>query len=48
MKHLLIPENEISLNFVIIFTSALPDVVIVNLVSVADLVGGYHKNHLDF
>ena len=41
LKHLTIPGNQTSINFDNIFTGALPDLVIVGLVSDADLAGGY-------
>ena len=44
MKHLSIPANQTSINFDEVFTGALPDLVVVGLVSNADLAGGYQKN----
>ena len=41
MKHLTIPSNHTSINFDNVFTGARPDLVIVGLVSDADLAGGY-------
>ena len=48
MKHLSIPANQTSINFDNVFTGALPDLVIVGLVSDADLAGGYQKNPFNF
>ena len=48
MKHLTIPGNQTSINFDNIFTGALPDLVIVGLVSDADLAGGYQRNSFNF
>ena len=47
MKHLTIPANQTSINFDI-FTGALPNMVIVCLVSDADRAGGYQRNPLNF
>ena len=44
MKHLSIPANQTLINFENIFTGALPDLVVIGLVSDADLAGGYQKN----
>ena len=44
MKHLSIPANQTSINFDNVFIGALPDLVIVGLMSDADLVGGYQRN----
>ena len=44
IKHLSIPANQTSINFDNIFTGALPDLVVVCLVSEADLAGGYQRN----
>ena len=44
MKHLSIPANQTSINFDNVFTGALLDLVIVGLVSDADLAGGYQRN----
>ena len=41
MKQLSIPANQTSINFDNVFTGALPDLVIVGLVSDSDLAGGY-------
>ena len=41
MKHLSIPANQTSINYDNVFTGALPDLVVVRLVSDADLAGGY-------
>ena len=48
MKHLSIPANQTSINFDNVFTCALPDLVIVGLVSDADLAGVYQKNPFYF
>ena len=48
MKHLSIPANQTSINFDNVFTGALPDLVIVGLVSDADLAGGYQRNPFNF
>ena len=48
MKHLSIPANQTSINFDNVFTGALPDLVIVGLVSDADLAGGYQRNLFNF
>ena len=48
MKHLSIPANQTSINFDNVFTGALPDLVVVGLVSDADLAGGYQRNPFDF
>ena len=48
MKHLSIPANQMSNNFDNVFTGALPDLVIVGLVSDADLAGGYQNNPFYF
>ena len=44
MKHLSIPANQTTINFDNVFTGALPDFVVVGLVSDADLAGGYQRN----
>ena len=41
IKHLSISANQTSINFDNVKTNALPDLVIVGLVSDADLAGGY-------
>ena len=41
MKHLSIPTNQTSINFDNVLTGALPDIVVVGLVSDVDLAGGY-------
>ena len=41
IKHLSIFANQTSINYHNVDTAALPDLVIVNLVSDADLAGGY-------
>ena len=48
MKHLSIPANQTSINFDNFFTGALPDLVIVGLVSDADLAGGYQKIQFNY
>ena len=48
MKHLSIPANQTSINFDNGFTDALPDLVIVGLVSDAYLAGGYQGNQFNF
>ena len=48
MKHLSIPANQTSINFDNVLTGALPDLVIVGLVSDADLAGGYKRNLFKF
>ena len=47
VKHLTIPANQTSINFDVL-TGALTDLVIVGLVSDADLAGGYQRNPFDF
>ena len=44
VKHLSIPANQTSINFDNVFTGAIPDLVIVGLVSDADRAGGYQRN----
>ena len=48
MKYLSIPANQTSINFDNVVTSALPDLVILGLVSNADLAGGYNMNPFNF
>ena len=48
MKHLSIPANQTSIKFDNVFTCALPDLVVVNSVSDADLAGGYQRNLFNF
>ena len=48
IKHLTIPANQTSINFDNGFTGALPDLVIVGLVSDADLAVGYQRNLFNF
>ena len=48
MKHLSILANQTSIKFDNVVTSALPDLVIVGLVSDADLAGGYQRNPFNF
>ena len=47
MKHLTIPANQTSMNFDV-FTCTIPDLLIVGLVSDADLAGGYQRNQFNF
>ena len=44
MKHLSIPAKQTSINFDNVVTGAQPDLVVVGLVSDADLVGCYQRN----
>ena len=48
MKHLSIPANQTSINLDNIFTGALPDIVVVGVVSDADLAGGYQRNPFNY
>ena len=48
VKHLSIPANQTSISFDNVFTGALPDLVIVGLVSDADHAGGYQRNPFNF
>ena len=48
MKHLSIPANQTSINFDNVYTGALLNLVIVRLVSDADLAGGYQRIPLNF
>ena len=48
MKHLSIPANQTSIKFYNVFTGALTDLVVVGLVSDADLAGGYQRNPFNF
>ena len=48
MKHLTILANHTSINFDNIFIGALPDLVIIGLVSDADLARGYQRNSFNF
>ena len=48
MKHLTIFANFTFINFDNVFTIDLPDLVVVGLVSDADLAGGYQRNPLNF
>ena len=48
MKHLSIPANQTSINFDNVFTGALPDLIVVVLVSYVDLAGGYQRNPFNF
>ena len=43
-----IPANQTSISFDIVFTGALPDLVIASLVSDADHAGGYQRNPFNF
>ena len=48
IKHLSIRANQKYIKFDNVFTSALPDLVIVGLVRDADLAGGYQRNSYNF
>ena len=48
MKHLLIPATQTSINFDNVFTGALPNFVVVVLLSDSDLAGGYQRNPFNF
>ena len=48
MKHLSIPANQTSIIFDNVFIGALPDLVVVGLVSDADFAGGYQRNPFNF
>ena len=48
MKHLTIPANQTFIKFDNVCTGALPDLVIVGLISDADLAGGYQRNSFYF
>ena len=48
MKQLSISVNQASINFDNVFTSALPDLVIVGLVTDADLTCGYQRYLFNF
>ena len=48
VKHLSIPANQTSISFENVFTGALPDMVIVGLVSDADHAGEYQRNPFNF
>ena len=48
ITNLSISANKTSINFDNVFTCALPDLVIVGLVSDADLAGGYQGNAFNF
>ena len=48
IKHLSIPANQTSINFDNGFTGALPDLVVVGLVSDADLAGSSQRNPFNF
>ena len=48
LKHLTIPVNQTSINFDNVCTNALPDLVILGLVSDADIAGGYQSNSFNF
>ena len=43
MKHLSIPANQSFINSDYVFTGALPDFVVIGLMSDANLAGGYQK-----
>ena len=48
IKQLSISANQTSINFDNVFTGALPDLVIVGLMSNANLAGGYQRNPFNF
>ena len=48
LKHLSFPANQTSINFDNILTGALPDSVVVGLVSDRDLAGWYQRNPLNY
>ena len=48
VKHLSIPANQTSISFDNVFTGALPNLVIVGLVSDVDHAGGYQWNPFNF
>ena len=48
MEQLSILANQTSINFDNIFTGALPDLVVVGLVSDGDLAGGYQRNSFNY
>ena len=48
MKHLSIVANQTSINFDNVFTNALPDLVMIGLVSDAYFAGGYQRNPFNF
>ena len=48
VKHLLISTNQTSINFDNVFTGAILDLVVVNLMSDANLADGYQKNLFNF
>ena len=48
MEHFSIPANQTSINFDNVFTGALPDLIVVGLVSDADLANGYQRNPFNF
>ena len=48
MKHLSVPANHTSINIDNVITGALPDLVVICLVSDADLAGGYQRNSFNF
>ena len=48
VKHLSIPANQTSISFDNVVTGALPDMLIVGLVSDADHAGGYQRNPFNF
>ena len=47
-KHLSIPANTTLTKFDYVFTGAIPDLVIVGLLSDADFAGGYQRNPFNF
>ena len=48
IKHLSIFANQTSKNFDNVFTGALPNLIVVGLMSDADFAGCYQKNPFDF
>ena len=48
IKHFSIPANQTSINFDNMFAGALPNLVVVCLVSDADLAGGFHMYPFNF
>ena len=48
MKHLSIPANQTLINFDNVLTGTLPDLVVVGLMSDADLAGGYQRNSFNY
>ena len=48
IKHLSIPANHTFINFDNIFTNAVPDSIVVGLLSDANLAGGYQKKPFNY